>query len=632
MKLAKRVCAWCAALALVLTALPQLIPQTYAAGNTPVESKLDFTAMSKISEGSTNDQKAASKQKVKDKLLAAGAFAVENLFLVGNWETIVNPGGYNGVGYFIQKVDAAPGETIQSATLELGYWVANGSPQGYVQVFASADNQTYELVYEQREGNGEAFTTASRRTEFIDLPFVDGQTTIYVKVAMEHWNTYEGAGVAVSNVTINGAGGSGSDSGSGSDTPVDPNKPPEECTMVTQNNHFNSLPAGEVSAEDLGAVSELNMFFGIDGVTLLSPRNGYEIASATWMIQAAEGEPLHDCVLTFVGRTYAISQSVKEQNYLRIYASPDGKNFTQVKEYRSNDNPDDTQRFIVDLTDVIKGSNKAYVKMEWLVFDSPHIFGIRSVSITGNTAGIDTSGGGSGKPAVHNSQNFSDLPVGKVDKEALYAFKTANLMYGYNGTQLLTPVEAGEDAYVTWKLTCPTGDTFEDCRLVLVGKFSCINPEKKDRSEIRVHLSTDAENYAEVKVITPTEDTSDKQKIEIDLTAQSYGLSEIYVRVYWRSDDDPAAMGLRAMSLVANAGEDYALFVPEVSDSAPGQTETPAPEEAPQTPAQQPDNSWIGWVIGGAVAVVAAAAVIAVLVLKKKKASPGKADADKNEN
>lgn len=637
LQLFKRAGAVCMALILILTIMP-LAALGAENGGTTVESLLDFTTMNAIAEGSTNDQKAASKEQARQKLIDAGAVDAQNLFLVGNWETIVNPGGYNGAGYFVQKVEAVAGETIQNATLNLGYWVATSDPQGYVQVWVSSDNKNYTKVFEQNEGNGDAFTTATRRSETITLPVEDGQTEIYVKVVMEHWNTYEGAGVAYSKLVINAASVS-----------VDSDKAPEECTMVTASHNFNSLGAGEVSVEDIGAVEEMNMYFGIDGVTLLSPRNGYEIATATWMLEAAEGEPLYDCVLTIVGRTFFINESVKDDNYLKVYASSDGLNFTEVTDFRANDNADDTQRFVVDVTEVISGHSQAYVKLEWLVFDSPHIFGIRSVTLTGNTAGINNSEEGSGKLPISNVQSFTSLDVGEVDAEDLQAFKSANLMFGYNKTPLLTASEAGEDAYVTWKLAAANGETFEDCYLTLIGKFGYVNEEMKDTSVMKVYLSTDAETYSVVKEITPTEDQTDTQKITIDLSAQSYGLSELYVRVYWTSKDDPAGMGLRAMALVANAGADYDLYTPEPEDrvitdeemgvteiTAPVETTTPAEstsvagsDQSTQSDAQtnvtQPndtdetENGGNGWIIWVVVAVVIVAAVVILIVGRKKK-------------
>lgn len=630
LKLAKRACACLLALIFLFAMLPVFALHADAAeDSTMVESTLNFTTMNAISEGSTNEQKAESKQKVQQKLLEEGAFEVSNLFLVGNWETIVNPGGYNGVGYFVQKVEAAEGETIQNAVLNLGYWVASGDPQGYVEVYVSADSKNYTKVWEQKEGDGDAFTTATRRSETIELPVKEGQTVIYVKVAMEHWSTYEGAGVAFSTVTLNRT----------EQKPVDNTKPPEECTMVTASHNFNGLQKGEVTAEDIGAVGEQNMFYLIDDVPLLSPRNGYEPASATWKLDAAEGEVLNDCVLTIVGRTYFITESVKDDNYLKVYASGDGLNYTLVEEFHSNDNPDDAQRFTVDLTEAVKGYTQAYVKLEWLVFDSPHIFGIRSVTLTGNTAGIDNSGGEPAKMVISNVQSFTSLPVGEADATALNAYKTANLMFGYNKTPLLTAREAGEDAYVTWKLTSLEGETFEDCYLTLIGKVGWVDPEKKDTTSMKISISTDGEKYSEVKELLPGEDQSDSQLVTIDLSAQAYGLTELYIKVYFSSKDDPSCMGLRGMALVANAGTDYELYTPELEDrvitdeemeklngTASGEETEGTQATSKPTESKEPDDvggneadsSWYLWVVIGVAAVVVIVCVVIGISRKKK--------------
>ena len=629
-------------LALAVLLLLMLLP-TFAVGaaksdaGTLVETTFDFSAMESIEEGRNDEEKAASKAKVKEKLEAAGLVEVENLFLRGNWGPIVNPGGYNGQGWYIQKGVPASGETIKNATLSLTYWVATGEPQGYIEVWASADNKKYEKVFEQKEGNGDPYDTNTRQDRAISLPVKSGQKEIYVKVVMEHFSTYEGAAVAVSTLAIN------------RDPklyePVKTDKSPEELTMVSDMHSFKALKPGEVTAEDLGAVDELNMFFGIDGVPLLSPRNGYEIASATWKLSAAEGEPLNDCVLTMVGRTWWISESVKNDNYLKVYASTDGKTYTMVKELRSNDNMDDTQKIIVDVTDVVKGYAQAYVKLEWLVFDSPHIFGMRSVTLTGNTAGVDNSAGVPSKMPVSNSQCFTSLPVGAVDKAAVEAEKSGNLYFGYNKTPLLTATEAGEDAYGIWKVTAMDGETFDDCWLTLVGRFGYVDESLKDTSSIKISLSTDKEKYNEVKVITPTDDQSDTQKIAIDLSSQTYGLTEVYIKVYWSSKDDPSAMGLRSLTLVANAGADYDAYTPELEDRVIGDDEMPPVEDAPtDTPSDEPDNNdgqqtdsdvdapkdedqpkngWFIWVIiAAAVVVVAGGGFCVWWFLLRKKAAP----------
>ncbi len=620
MKLVKKLSAMALVLIMVLALLPM---NGYAAEDlTMVEDYYNFTEMDRYAEGSDI---AANKASVKKMLEEAGLYQAENLMNAGNMENILNPGGYCGEGFIIHKVDAAPGETIHNAMLSLGYWICTEANQGYVRVLVSADNVNYEQVWECAEGNGKPFEN-SRRSENITLPFAEGQTTIYVKVVMQHWSTYEGAGIAFSNVTLNV-----------SSSLVESDLKPEECTVVTESHNFNGLAEGEVDAADIGAVDEKNMFYGVDGVLLLSSRNAYEAATATWLLEAAEGEPLHDAVLTIVGRTYYQDEVQKDNNYLKVFASTDGVIFTEVHKFQCNDNPDDTQRLTVDLTDICKGYGKVYVKMEWMVYDSPHILGIRSVSITGNTSGKDASGE-SAKMVITNIQSFTSLPVGNADADALGAFKAANLTFGYNKTPLLTQVEAGEDAYATWKLTAADGETFDDCYLTLVGRFGYTDASLKDGTSLKVTFSGDGEKYTEVKEILPTEDQSDTQVVTVNLSARAFGLSEIYVRVYWRSEDDPAAMGLRSMSLIANAGADYEAYLPELEDRVitdeeiggddavvtpdPQPTESkPAASEPAGTDSGEPGNNSIVWIIVS----VAVVAVIAVVVVVLKKKSAGKA-------
>ncbi len=631
LQLAKRAAAICLALILILTVLPLSVLRVHAEEKTAtlVQHTLDFTKMKSYGEGSGRnaaEKTAQNKQKVRDTLLAAGAVECENMFLKGNWETLINPGGFNKQGYYIQKISAVEGETIENAVVNLRYWICDNdtgfdeAEQGYIEIYVSADNVNYELVWEDREGHGPAFAYIPEEVS-IELPVVDGQTELYVKFVMEHWNTYEGAGISYSTLTINSI-----------ERPVESDKLPHECTMVTGNFNFNTLTQGEVSAEDIGAVEATNMFFGMDDVPLLSPRNGYEMASATWMVQAAEGEPLHDCVVKITGRTWWLTENMKDQHYLRVYASVDGVNYTLAKEFRATDEESDTQIFTVDITEVVKGYAKAYVKLEWMLYDSPHIFGIRSVNIVGNTTGIDSSGE-SNRVVVSNVQCFSTLPVGKADADALGAFKSTNLMFGYNKTALLTTSEAGEDAYATWKLTAPEGETFANCYLTLVGKFGVVNADKKDTTKMTVSLSIDdGETYTKIKEITPGEDQTDTQQIVIDLSVQTAGLSEILVKVYWSTEDDPSCMGLRAMALVANAGAAYPDFTPALVDrvitdeemNAIAPTEPADPTDPSQTPddnQEGPANSqWIIYVVVAVVVVAITAFVIVKVVGSKKKA------------
>ena len=62
-----------------------------------------------------------------------------------------------------------------------------------------------------------------------------------------------------------------------------------------------------------------------------------------------------------------------------------------------------------------------------------------------------------------------------------------------------------------------------------------------------------------------------------------YGLSKVYIRIYWTSKDDPSAMGLRSASLVANAGANYELFTPEPENRVITDMEMPGYEPPQET-------------------------------------------------
>ena len=90
-------------------------------------------------------------------------------------------------------------------------------------------------------------------------------------------------------------------------------------------------------------------------------------------------------------------------------------------------------------------------------------------------------------------------------------------------------------------------------------------------------------------------------------------------------------MGLRAMSMVANAGEDYALFTPNVlSDKLT--IDAVDPENIPvgsedisvETPQEEGENNALVWIIAGGAAV--AAVIAAAVVISSKKRSRKKAD------
>lgn len=161
----------------------------------------------------------------------------------------------------------------------------------------------------------------------------------------------------------------------------------EGKTRVAKTLDFSDFPMTEVTTREIGAEASANMKFGVDGVPLLSARNGYEDAYAVWKLDAAEGETFDDCVFTFVGRSWYQDAAQKENNSMKVSVSTDNENYTLVKEYKSNDNADMEQKFVHDLTEYVKGKSTVYVRMDFLVFDSPHCMGLKSLSIVGNAEG-----------------------------------------------------------------------------------------------------------------------------------------------------------------------------------------------------------------------------------------------------
>ncbi len=328
----------------------------------PVSVTFDFSSMPADTD----------KEAVSEDMKSYGLYDCGNVFIGGNYGNVITPGGYAGEGYIIQKLSAPAGKTLVSAQLDLKYWAYKADPNaapGYVQVLTSTDGSTYtELAKFTADADKNTV-----QSYIADLPMAAGEKNIYVKVVMQHWESYEGA--AVKSITINGK------------VPADGEEKPSDKTKVEVAHTFNDLAFGEVEADEIGAVDESNMYFGIDGVALLTPRGGYETAYAVWKLSAAEGETLDDALFRFVGRTWFMDANQKDNNVLKVLVSTDGTDFTEVHAYHSNDNQSDTQKFELDLTQYVKGASQMYVKMEWLLFDSPHIMGIRSVTLEGNSNG-----------------------------------------------------------------------------------------------------------------------------------------------------------------------------------------------------------------------------------------------------
>ena len=555
------------------------------------------------------------KDEVRQDLKGYGLYDCGNVQIGGNYGNVATPGGYAGEGYVIHKLSAPDGQTLLSAQLDLKYWAynASGGNPGYLQISASTDGLTYTDMVTIDGAAGKSTV----QSYIADLPMAAGTKEVYVKVVMQHWESYEGA--AVKKITINGR------------IPSDGEDVSDARHKVELFQAFSDLPFGEVSAQDIGADSESNMYFGIDGVALLTPRGGYETASAVWKISAHKGEVLEDAIFRFIGRTWYITPDQKENNTLKVLVSTDGASFTEVKCYGSNDEPSDTQIFELNLTEYVAGASEVYVKMEWLLFDSPHIMGIRSVTLIGNTQGDEDTTGKPAKTPVSNVKSFTSLPIGAVSAAQINAQKCANLVFGPNRTPVLTAAKSGQDAFGIWELKAAAGETFDNGYLTLVGKITYVDAAKKDFTFIKVLISTDGDHYAEVDTIRPVDDNSDTLKYVADLSAYIRGCTKAYVKLFLFTEEDPSVLGLRSLSLVANAGNRYDSYTPPIEDvkwpeeepTEPVPTEPTAGDDTVETPPvgkKGPSAGLIAAIVLGGVAVCAGC-IAAGYFLGRKRSS-----------
>ena len=333
-----------------------------------ITSKFDFTSMAR------EENTKLAVQDMKD----YGLTDAENVFLGGNYGIVATPGGYMGEGYVVQKLSAPEGVKLLSADVKVKYWAYHTATtqEGYVAIYASADGVNYSLI-DSLKGSSELSNAQTFRA---DLPVAEGSSEVYVKVCMQHWGTYEEAAIEYIEIT-------GVIPDDAAEEKTDDWADNSALTYVVNTHKFNALAFGPVSAAEIGAEESDSMFFGSDGMAVLSPDGGYKHAYAVWKLSAADGERLKDAFFTFTGRTFYQDANMKDANNLKIYVSTDGNDYELVKDYRANDNDSFNQVFELDLSQYVYGEKQMYVKMDWELFDSPHIFGITSVKLEGNRSG-----------------------------------------------------------------------------------------------------------------------------------------------------------------------------------------------------------------------------------------------------
>ena len=336
---------------------PTEVPKDPPADVMEIFSGMSTSAMSTIKD----------KTEAKNALIAAGAYDVHNMFIGGNGRSVATPGGYAGEGYIIQKLSAPAGKTLLAASVTVNYWTyfttTEPSGAGILTISASTDGINWtEFLY--TEGSPENSAVQSFEQDLTEM--AEGQRSVYVKVTCQHWGTYEEA--AVESILLTGT------------VEADEDTDTATHTKVSAYYDFTKLSKGNVTAEDIGAIAASKMYFGIDNVPLLTPSGGYLVASATWKLDAADGDYIKDAFITFNGYLRFNNIEMKDRNRLTVYVSGDGVNFIKVEDLHPG-NEMEMVKTEIDLTKYLKGSTSMYVKLEWELFESPWVLGIQNLQL-----------------------------------------------------------------------------------------------------------------------------------------------------------------------------------------------------------------------------------------------------------
>lgn len=153
-------------------------------------SEIDFSAL-------TRDENTTT---ALDTILAEGAYDAANLYLGGNNSVVATPGGNMGEGYVVLKVSAAKNAALDNIALNIKYWAYNATTSvdpGYLTISVSLDGENFTDV--KTITGSSSLTTVQDYTH--KLTSLYGATTAYVKVTMQHWESYEGAALEYIGLT-----------------------------------------------------------------------------------------------------------------------------------------------------------------------------------------------------------------------------------------------------------------------------------------------------------------------------------------------------------------------------------------------------------------------------------------------
>ncbi len=496
-----------------------------------LESNFDFT---KLEENTDRDA-------VKATLQGMGLYEAHNLLIDGNHEPILQPGGYAGEGYIIHKLEAGADKTLAAAKLNLGYWICNGDPQGYIEVHTSADNSTYEKVWECREGNGPAFEN-TRRTADIDLPLNNGQTTLYVKVVMQHWNTCEGAGVAFSNLSA---------------TVADPNAEPVDGPVAshydfTKLQESTDRDAVKATLQGMGLYEAHNLLIDGNHEPIIQP-GGY--AGEGYIIHKLEAGADKTLAAAKLDLGYWICNG-DPQGYIEVYTSADNASYSKVWECREGNGPafENTRRTAdIDLP-LNNGQNTLYVKVvmqHWNTCEGAGVAfsNLSATVVDPNAEPVD------GPMASHYDftklEENTDRDAVKATLQGMGLYEAHNLLIDGNHEPIIQPGGYAGNGYIIHKLQAGQGQILEGAKLDL-GYWIC---NGDPQGYIEVYTSADNSTYEKVWECREGngpafEDTRQNAAIDLPLAE---GQTVLYVKVVMEHWNTCEGAGVAYSNVSVNA-------------------------------------------------------------------------------
>jgi len=463
------------AMLLVVALLMSLPVASFAAEENKVSNALDFATLP-----ATSTDKAVVAEFLTTNMAIE---EVSNLIVEGNGDyKFVCTQGYQGEGYFVQKLEAGEGKVFaENAVLNLTYRITSADSLGYVRVQSSVDGINYNTCTEFNEATGDAYTNEARKSATVDLGCGLGAEAVWVKIVMQHWTSPDGAAVDSSTV-----------SASVKDAPG---------PSVSDTLDFAKLPG---VSEDPAVVAPYVIELGAEEVSgLIVTGNGdYKFvggrgyAGEVYYVQKLEaGEGKEFAENAVLNLTYRITNA-DMLGYVRVETSVDGINYNTCTEFNeatgAGYSNDARANATVELGGTA-GAEAVWVKIVMQHWTSPDGAAVDCSTITAAIKDAVPTASGTINFAQMTGTESDDMAAVAENIKALGAEDASKLILRSNGNYKFVGGQGymGEGYYVQ-KLEAGRGKVFaENAVLDLTYRIT----SAENLGYVRVESSVDGINY-----------------------------------------------------------------------------------------------------------------------------------------